>query len=81
MSKYVSITRWRDLEDGHMYFTGEKFPHDGREISDERIAELQTTQNRAGVALIKALPDTDEEKPIQQAEKPKKAVRSRKKAD
>ena len=78
--KLESIRAWRDLEDGHLYQKGDAFPHDGRDISKERIAELSGTQNKAGFALIMALPDTVEENPIQKAEQPKKASRGRKKA-
>jgi hypothetical protein len=76
---YVSIAAWRDLEDGHLYKCGEEFPHDGRVIPDNRIEALSSTQNKAGFALIMAVPDKAEEKPVQAAEAPKKAVKSRKK--
>jgi hypothetical protein len=76
---YESIREWRDLEDGHLYHTGEPFPHDGREISESRIAELSGTQNKAGFALIKALPKPDEEKPVREAEQAQKPVKNRRK--
>lgn len=59
----VSLHKWRDLEDKHLYEAGDVFPHDGREISAERIAELTTAQNKAGFALIQQ---------IEEAEAPKK---------
>lgn len=77
--KYVSTVKWRDLTDKHLYGEGEPFPYDGRDISKERIAELSSKQNKAGFALIKAAPASNEENPIQAEEQPKKAVRSRKK--
>ena len=77
---YISTSRWRDLEDGHLYKPGDPFPHDGREISEKRIAELTGSQNKAGFAVIKAVPVTIKENLIQKEETPKKAVRSRKKA-
>lgn len=77
---YTALRKWRDLEDNHLYEIGDVYPHDGREISEERIAELSGTQNKAGFALIKAQEIVVEEKPVQKAEQPKKAVRSRKKA-
>ena len=76
---YESIARWRDLEDGYLYNVGDKFPHDGREISPARIAELSGTQNKAGFALIRRCAIQNEEKPVQEAEEPKKPIRGRKK--
>lgn len=77
---YKSIFRWRDLEDNHLYAEGDEYPHDGRAVSEERIAELMSTHNKAGYALIKAVAIANEEKPVLEAETPKKATRSRKKA-
>jgi len=37
---YISTKEWCDLKDGHIYHTGDKFPHDKRDIPAERIAEL-----------------------------------------
>ena len=77
--KYESIARWRDLEDDHLYNVGEAFPHDGRDVSAARIEELSSVRNKAGFALIKAVPIPTKENPKQTAEQPKKAVRSREK--
>lgn len=77
---YKSIVRWRDLEDKHLYEAGDAFPHDGREISEDRIAELSGTQNKAGFALIQAVDVADEEKPVAKVVTAKKPVKSRKKA-
>lgn len=79
--KYESTAVWRDLTDGHLYAIGDAFPHDGREISEERIAELLSTQNKAGFAVIKAVAVKDEEEPVKKVEQAKKPVRSRKKAN
>ena len=76
---YISTTQWRDLRDGHLYEAGEPFPHDGREIPEERIAELTTTQNKAGFALIKAVQTPDDKKPKQAPKTAKTAVKSPKK--
>lgn len=81
------IHDFHDLEDGHNYQVGDEYPYDGRVVSEERIAALTSSQNKAGFALIKA-EDTPkkaitapvDEKPIETAEAPKKATRSRKKA-
>lgn len=79
MSKYESITRWRDLQDGHLYNPGDAYPYNGKEVSESRINELISTQNKAGFALIKMVEEEVEEIPMQTEETPKKAVRSRKK--
>ena len=78
---YESIREWRDLEDNHLYHAGERFPHDGRKVPAERIAALCSSQNKAGFALIKALPAPVKENPVQKDEPPKKATRGRKKVD
>lgn len=75
---YECISRFRDLEDGHLYEKGEPFPHDGRVIPAERIAALSTTQNKAGFTLIKAVAVKVEEEPVKKVEQAKKPVRSRK---
>ena len=75
---YKSIVRWRDLEDKHLYEAGDAFPHDGREISEDRIAELSGTQNKAGFALIQAVAVKDKEEPVKKVEQARKPVRSRK---
>ena len=72
--KYVSVSYWRDLQDGHIYDVGNVFPHDGREIPENRIAELMSPQNKAGFAVIKAANEPNEGKPVVKAEEPKKPV-------
>lgn len=46
------INTFRDLEDGHLYHPGDPFPHDGREIKEDRINSLLSGQNRANLRLI-----------------------------
>ena len=76
---YESIARWRDLEDGYLYNDGDKFPHDGREVSAERIAELCGTQNKAGFALIRPCATPIRETSVEEVEEPKKPIQRRKK--
>ena len=76
---YESISTWRDLEDNHLYKNGDKYPHDGREVSEERIAELSGSQNKAGFVLIRQCAVLNKETPVEEAETPKKAARGRKK--
>lgn len=76
---YISTTQWRDLETGHVYCEGEKFPFDGSKVAEDRIASLSSPQNKAGFAVIKAVEAEVKEEPVQAEEAPKKAVRTRKK--
>jgi hypothetical protein len=78
--KYVCTATWRDLTDSHLYAAGDEFPHDGREIAEDRLASLAGAQNKAGFALIKAADTPVEENPKATAGTAKKATRSRKKA-
>lgn len=71
--KYISTGTWRDLTDGHLYHEGEPFPFDGREVAPERITELETAQNRAGFALIRAEDVADEGAEAPKEEAPDKA--------
>ena len=59
---YKVIKKFRDMQDGlHAYSVGDTFPHNGVEVSAERIAELSSDKNRLGVPLIEEV-----------AEKPKR---------
>lgn len=66
MKKYISCCTWRDLTDRHLYHEGDQFPFDGREVKPERLAELESGVNRAGLKLIKA--DEAAEPEVQKAE-------------
>lgn len=72
---YISMGKWRDLSDGHLYHEGDKFPFDGREIENQRLTNLLTNGNRAGFPLIKEqTADSDLEMPIKEQKRQKKAV-------
>lgn len=51
---------WRDLESKHIYHKNDifpydyKFPFDNSEISEKRISELSSNENKIGKILIKA---------------------------
>lgn len=85
MMKYISVTTWRDLGDGHLYHAGDPFPCDERAIPAERFNELASSQNKAGFALIKAVEEPDSEivkeeaKPAEIAEKTVEKAGSEKK--
>lgn len=50
---YKVIKYFTDLEDNrHEYHVGDTFPHDGRKITEERLAELSSDKNKRHVPLI-----------------------------
>lgn len=50
---YKVIKAFKDAQDDlYLYHVGDKFPHDGAEVSEERIEELASDKNRRGVPLI-----------------------------
>ena len=74
--KYISAILWRDLTDGHLYAEGDEFPFDGREIKPERLKELESGNNRAGLPLIMAViedkPEDPKEDAVEEDQKPEK---------
>ena len=77
MQKYICTRDWRDLTDKHLYHAGDFFPCDGREIPAERLEQLESGRNQAGLQMIQGIVTEDTPKP---AEEPKKAPVRRKKA-
>ena len=75
--KYISTVTWRDNTDGHLYRMGEPFPHDGREISAQRLEELKSGRNRAGLRLIQACGAESEQGEGPEAEAPRGAKNGR----
>jgi hypothetical protein len=71
---YRARITFRDLQDGHLYQSGDPFPHDGREIKPERIESLLNGQNAANMALIEEVDiyTTEDDKAV------KKPVKRRK---
>ena len=87
---YKAMTRFADLNDGNrIYEAGDIYPRPGLVVSEERLAELAGSDNRAGKPLIKAVeaPQTPVEAvaetpmvtPVTSVEAPRKPRRSRKK--
>ena len=85
MMKYKVIKFFMDGQDGNRsYVTGDIYPRDGLNPSEERIAELASKNNRLGEILIEPVQSTaqkkEEEKPAEaieeQAAKPKKKKKS-----
>ena len=55
---YRVVKFFRDLQDNnHAYHVGDKFPHDGMEVSEDRLKELSTEANRRHVPLIAKVED------------------------
>ncbi|HDA2179614.1 Rho termination protein [Staphylococcus aureus] len=55
---YKVIERFEDAQDnGHEYQVGDIYPRDGLEVSEERFAELSTTNNRRNLIAIKLVED------------------------
>lgn len=55
MKKAVSLMTWVDVTDGHEYREGDPFPHDGREIKEERLNELASAENMIGTPVINVI--------------------------
>ena len=59
----VIYEEFRDLEDQneHVYSKGDEFPYDKREISENRLEELSTNNNKIGVVLIELIENKSED--------------------
>lgn len=52
---YLVTKSFRDLQDnGYKYVAGDEYPRHGLIVSDARIAELKSKNNKRGVPVIKA---------------------------
>lgn len=69
---YEVIKYFTDIKDGrHPYNVGDAFPRKGVNVSEERIRELASSDNKRGIPLIKEVKVA----PVQQAaEEPKKTA-------
>ena len=66
---YRVIHKFYDLKDNnHAYSVGDTFPHDGVEVEDERVAELESDKNRLGVPLIEEVVEKPKRTRKQKAE-------------
>ena len=70
---YKVIEYFTDLQDnGYAYNTGDIFPREGLEVSEERIAELSGSKNKRHKPMIEAIPeDTAEAEPEETPRKKK----------
>jgi hypothetical protein len=67
---WVVTSKFKDLETGHVYRVGDKFPHSGR-AKKERIEALSTDKNRMKRVLIvkEEMPpkqEQEQETPVEQ---------------
>lgn len=61
--KYIVIEKFKDLQDkDRIYEVGDKFPATKRKVSEERIAELSSTDNLIGKVLIELVEKKEEDK-------------------
>lgn len=55
---YKVIKYFTDLQDNdYPYNVGDIFPHEGKEVTPSRLAELSSSDNRRGVPLIELVKD------------------------
>lgn len=63
MGKYEVIHFFTDLQDNNYpYNAGDTFPHDGLEVSEERLKELSGSNNKQHTPLIRKVAEQSEEK-------------------
>lgn len=54
---YNVVKKFVDLQDkNHLYKVGDRYPRNGKNVSENRIHELATNNNKIGVPLIKEMP-------------------------
>lgn len=54
--KYEVVKTFADLQDNrHLYNVGDAFPHEGAEVSEDRLKELSGSSNKLGTPLIKEI--------------------------
>lgn len=77
---YKVIEYFTDLQDnGYAYNTGDTFPREGLEVSEERFAELASSKNKRRKPLIEEIPEETAE--AEPEEKPRKKKGRGKNAD
>ena len=65
------IEYFTDLQDnGYAYNTGDTYPREGLEVSEERFAELASSKNKRRKPLIEEIPEDTAE--AETEEKPRK---------
>lgn len=73
--KYEVIKTFADLQDNrHLYNVGDTFPHEGAEVTGDRLKELSGSNNKLGTPLIKEIKEIKETKPKSKTTNKKKKV-------
>lgn len=49
---YKVVVKFKDLKDDHIYEVGDKYPFDKRRVSQKRLQELSSENNKRGMPLI-----------------------------
>ncbi|EAE3174205.1 Rho termination protein [Listeria monocytogenes] len=57
---YTVLKDFTDLSSNHIYREGDKFPREGEEVTEERLAELSGSDNKRGEPMIENLVVEDE---------------------
>ena len=52
------VSRFRDIQTGHIYNVGDSFPHDGSEVKKARLKELASDKNKLKKVLIVEVDDS-----------------------
>ena len=69
--EYKAKEHFTDLQDNNFsYNVGDIFPRSGYDVSEERIAELASSDNLRGRPVIEAIPDNVTEETVE--EKPRR---------
>ena len=67
---YKVVNKFYDLKDNnHFYYVGDTFPRNGKKVSDKRIAELSSNENKMGIPLIEEIPEKPKKKAVKKVEK------------
>lgn len=74
---YRVIVSFIDLQDGeHAYNVGDAFPREGRTVSEDRIKELSSSNNKRKQPLIELDPKVSAEEPPKEKTQKRKEVES-----
>jgi len=77
---YKVVRFFTDLQDnGFAYNPGDKFPRDGKEVTETRLKELSSVNNRQGKILIEKIEEVPEGEP-ETFEEPKKKSPAKKRS-
>lgn len=79
---YKVIKDFTDLTDNnHVYLAGDEFPRKGADVSEKRVAELASADNKRGEVLIEAVETPQKAEISPEKEENKKADKSVAKAE